>query len=44
MKQIKLNVLISTLEQQLKHRHFYDKQDIKDIIKILKDIDQEREN
>lgn len=44
MKQIKLNVLISSLEHQLKQRHFYDKQDIKEIIKILKEIDQEREN
>ena len=43
MEQIKLNVLISTLEHQLKQRHFYDKQDIKDIIKILKEILKEQE-
>lgn len=41
MNQIKLNVLISTLEHTIKERHFYDKQDIKEIIKILKEIERE---
>ena len=41
MKEIKLNVLISTLEHTIKKRHFYDKADIKDIIKILKEITKE---
>lgn len=41
MKQIKLNVLISTLEHSIKERSFYDKADIKDIIKILKEIERE---
>lgn len=38
MKEIKLNALINTLEHSIKERSFYDKQDIKEIIKILKEI------
>lgn len=41
MKEIKLNVLISTLEHSIKERHFFDKKDIKDILKILKEIEKE---
>lgn len=43
MQEIKLNVLISTLEHTLKERQFYSKDDIKDIIKILKEILKEKE-